>query len=191
MKIKDNKLHHFSNEIQQKSKKIQINLDEKYILLNDIHDYYINNGKLENGYIKKWSDVVKACNYQNELEVNFFIKLLTNGKFKKNYPMEREHELYVFCLLYAYCDMPIQGAEKPIDIIIRLGFENIFNNLRKEAIKTHLKEKIYIKCECPCCLTIDDNYEGLYKCNHNICFECYSKWTIKTCPICRAENNLF
>jgi len=59
--------------------------------------------------------------------------------------MEREHELYIFCLLYAYCEMPLKGAEKLIATIMRVGFENIFNNLRNEAIKTYLKEKIYIK----------------------------------------------
>jgi len=46
--------------------------------------------------------------------------------------------------------MPLKGAEKLIATIMRVGFENIFNNLRNEAIKTYLKEKIYIKCECPC-----------------------------------------
>ena len=185
-------LLHFENNVNEKDeirvKRTQIKL-KKIKIIDDINNYYLSNGELKDNYINIWSNVVNAWNFEAEVTVKYKISLLTNGKFKKNYKKERENELYIFCLLMP--SVKFKNGLSYLDIIKRLEYEKIFNVLRNEAIKNEMKNYKKIKNECcPVCLSSDvDNFKGLYKCCHHICYECYDSWKIKSCPICRASDN--
>ena len=85
----------------------------------------------------------------------------------------------------------LKGGLSYLDIIHKLGYEKIFETLRNEAIRNEMRKYKKIKnVSCPVCLSSNvDNFKGLYKCIHHICYDCYDKWKIKTCPICRANDN--
>ena len=187
-------LLHFENKFNDKDliriKKTQLKL--KHIkIIDDINNYYLSNGELKDNYINNWSNVVNAWNFEAEMTVKYKISLLTNGKFKKNFNKDRENELYIFCLLMCNGTTQLKGGLSYLDIIKKLKYDKIFEALRKEAISNEMKKFKRIKNEwCPVCLSSDvDNFKGLYKCIHHICYDCYDKWKAKTCPICRASDN--
>ena len=135
--------------------------------------------------------LVNSWNFQTEYNVNYYIALLTNGNFKKNYKEDRNIELYIFCLLMANGPPPISKGVSYTEVIKSLGYEKIFKSLREEAIKNAMKNFELIGNEtCPTCLSSEvDNYKGLYKCCHHSCYQCYMDWKKRTCPICRAADN--
>ena len=187
-------LLHFENKVNEKDeikvKKTKIK-SKKIKIIDDINNYYLSNGELKDNYINIWSNVVNAWNFEAEMTVKYKISLLTNGKFKKNFKNDRDNELYVFCLLICNDTIKLKSGLSYLDIIKKLGYDKIFDNLKKEAIRNELRKFIKIKNACcPVCLSSDvDNFKGLYKCSHHICYDCYDKWKIKTCPICRANDN--
>ena len=185
-------LLHFEDKINEKDelkvKKAKFKIN-KIVVIEDINNYYLSNGELKNNYM--WCNVINAFNFEAEMTIKYYISLLTNGKFKKQYKNERENELYIFCLLMCAGPTPLKNALSYNDIIINLGYEKVFNTLRDEAIKNEMKKYKMIKNDfCPVCLDDEiDNYSGLYKCSHHICYDCFIKWNIRTCPICRANDN--
>ena len=186
------KLLHFEDKINDKEQlKIKISKFKNYQIIDNINNYYLCNDELKYNYNNKWSNIVNAWNFEGEIAVKFYISLLTNGKFKKNFKEEREHELYIFCLLMCSGPPPIKKGLPYLDIIINLGYQNIFNKLKEEAINNEMKKIEFIKdVSCPVCLSAEvNNYKGLYKCCHHSCYNCYMQLKNKTCPLCRAKDN--
>ena len=86
---------------------------------------------------------------------------------------------------------PTKGGLNFYEIIIKLGLEKIFNNLKNEAVKNEMKNYKLVKnvC-CPVCETTENNYTKLYTCSHHCCYNCFNEWKLykNNYPICRAEN---
>ena len=188
------KLVHFENKIDDKKQiKIKINLLTDFKIIDDIKNYYLYNDELKDNYTTTWATVIDSWNLESEFTIKYYISLLTNGQFKKKYKSSRAEELYMFCLLMCSGEGPIKGGLSYIKIIKNLGYEKIFDSLKKEAIKNEMEKftKITNKNEsCPICLSSDvDLYKGLYKCCHHTCYDCYMEWSVHTCSICRASDN--
>ena len=186
------KLLHFEDKINEKEQlKIKSKKLKNYVIIDDINNYYLCNDELKDNYNNKWSNVVDAWDLQGEINVKYFIALLSNGKFKRYYKKEREHELYIFCLLMCNGPPPIKKGLSYYDIIVNLEYQKIFNKLKEEAINNEMRNFELIKNEfCPVCLSTEvKNYKGLYKCCHHSCYNCYMQWKTRTCPLCRAKDN--
>ena len=182
------KLIHYSNKINEKSfKKIKIENLTNYTVIDNLNDVYLKNNVLFDNYNVTWLNVYNINKYIKEFNVKIFMCLLTNGKFKKYHKIERQEELTTFCLHVVPIRPLVRDSITYLEVIENLGYTKLYNELLNEAIKIEMSNSEIIYTQCPICLIDKDNYKGLYNCCHCVCYECFYKWTERTCPICRAS----
>ena len=182
-------LKHFTTTINEKViKKIKIDKLNDYKIIDNVNDVYLKNNNLYDNYNEVWLNVYNLNKYIKEFNVKFFMCLLTNGKFKKHYKLEREQELTMFCLHVVPIPPLVRDSITYLEVIEQLGYTKVYNTLLNEAIKIEMVNTELIIEQCPICLIEKDNYKGLYNCCHHTCYECFYNWSKRTCPICRAPQ---
>jgi hypothetical protein len=113
--------------------------------------------------------------YQFIYNYNYYIKLLHNEAVKNN----KEY----------YNDKLIEFIEmfsSDIEIIKQLPNYDQFIALKEKYNILLLEDKLKTQETCSICWENTDVYNGFYNCCHNICVNCYDKWT-NTCPMCRSD----
>jgi len=163
----------YSNEVNYSTKFKLLKTDD-YEIIDDVDDVYILNGKLCKNY-KKEPFYHHMFKYQFIYNYNYYMKLLNNETVKKN----KEY----------YNDKLIEFIEmfsSDIEIIKLLSNYNEFLTLKEKYNLLLLEDKLKTQEVCLVCWENTDVYNGFYNCCHNICVNCYDKWT-NTCPMCRSD----
>ena len=147
---------------------------ENYEVVDDVDDVYVLNGKLYKN-LKNEPFYRHMFKYQFMYNYNYYMKLLNNESIKKDNDYHK-------CKLIEFIEM----FSSDIEIIKQLPSYNEFIKLKGKYNTLLLEDKLKTQEICLICWENTDVYNGFYNCCHNICVNCYDKWT-NTCPMCRSN----